>query len=106
MNQERKNKNTCPKCNRQYFRPPISNFKVSDLIDKLFPEEIKIRKDEIDKLPKLDEKEELKEEIIKSSWRDVINKKKPSNNGSVQVNSDVFFLPINTQNLNTYYNNT
>jgi hypothetical protein len=101
ITRERQNNNhTCPTCKLQYFRPPIANFKLSELIDKLFPEEIKIRKEEIEKLPKPDEKETLKEEIIKSTWRDVINKKKSTNNGQVQLNADVFFLPINTQNLN------
>jgi hypothetical protein len=100
VTQERQNNNSCPKCKRQYFRPPVINFKLSGLIDKIFSEEIKARKEELAKLPVPDEKENLKDEIIKSSWRDVINKKKPSNNGSVQLNTDVFFLPINTQYLN------
>ena len=74
------NKQNCPSCQKSYFNPPIHNFKIHDLINILFPEEFKQRQIEISKNePKLTEEEEIKEEIIKNNWRDVINKKNELN---------------------------
>jgi len=93
--------NECPTCRRKFFRPPISNFKLLGLIEKVFPEEIQKRKEFVDELPSPSEEELLKEQIIKSSWRDVINKKKTT--GNVQLNTDIFFLPINTNTMANQY---
>jgi hypothetical protein len=69
-------KSECPKCHKDSFYPPIQNIKLWDLIGKLFPEEIKLRDEEVSRTtPKLTEEEEIKEDIIKNNWRDVINKK-------------------------------
>lgn len=91
--------NECPSCNRKFFRTPVSNFKLCGFIEKMFPEEFQKRKEIIEKLPTLSEEEILREDIVKSSWRDVINKKKTT--PGVQVNTDIFFLPINTKTMLT-----
>ena len=69
-------KQDCPKCHKLSFYQPINNFKIWDLINKLFPNEIKAREEEIKKFSaKLTEIDEIKEEIIKNNWRDIVNKK-------------------------------
>ena len=73
-------KQDCPNCHKPSFYQPINNFKLWDLINKLFPSEVEARKEELLKVqPKLTEEEEIKEEIIKNNWRDIINKKNITN---------------------------
>jgi arsenate reductase-like glutaredoxin family protein len=80
-------KQDCPKCHNLSFYQPINNFKIWDLINKLFPNEVKAREEEIKKFsPKLTEVEEIKEEIIKNNWRDVVNKKSNQSNQLNQLN--------------------
>ena len=69
----------CPKCHKQSFYPPINNFKLWDLINKLFPDDVISRELELSRItPKLTDEELIKEEIIKNNWREVINKKTQS----------------------------
>jgi hypothetical protein len=71
----------CPKCHKQSFYPPINNFKLCDLISKLYPEDVKSRELELSRItPKLTDEEEIKEDIIKNNWRDIINKKTNNSN--------------------------
>ena len=81
-------KQDCPQCHKLSFYQPINNFKIWDWINKLFPNEVKAREEEIKKLlPKLTEIEEIKEEIIKNNWRDIINKKSNQLNQLNQPNN-------------------
>jgi hypothetical protein len=69
-------KTDCPKCHKDSFYPPIQNIKLWDLITKLFPDEIKVRDVDVSRTtPRLTEEEQIKEDIIKNNWRDIINKK-------------------------------
>ena len=70
------NKQNCPICQKYYLSLPIHNFKINDLINILFPEDFKKREIEISQNElKLSEEEQIKEEIIKNNWRNIINKK-------------------------------
>jgi hypothetical protein len=78
-------KEDCPKCHKHSFYPPINNFKLWDLINKLYPDDVKSRELELSRItPKLTDEEEIKDNIIKSNWRDVINKKTSTTNPSQQ----------------------
>ncbi len=73
-------KNNCPKCLKPTFNPMILNFKLCDLINKIFPEETKKREEEFNAIknkltPDEKLKEDIKEEIIKNNWRNIVNKK-------------------------------
>jgi hypothetical protein len=73
-------KQDCPNCHKPAFYQPINNFKLWDLINKIFPSDVKAREEELAKVqPKLTEEEEIKEEIIKNNWRDIVNKKNSIN---------------------------
>ena len=77
-------KNNCPKCLKPTFNPMIQNFKLCDLINKIFPQETKQRENEINIIrSKLthDEKlkEDIREEIIKNNWRTIVNKTSTQN---------------------------
>ena len=70
------NCSNCPKCKKNIFVPPVHNYKIWELITKLFSDEVLIREKETSNLmPKLTEQELIKEELIKNHWRDVVNKK-------------------------------
>jgi hypothetical protein len=85
-------KTDCPKCHKDSFYPPIQNIKLWDLIGKLFPDEIKLRDEEVSRTnPKLTEEEQIKEDIIKNNWRDVINKKMtPPSQPQIDLNNVIF----------------
>ena len=73
-------KNNCPKCLKSTFNPMILNFKLCDLIHKIFPEETKKREEEFNAIknkltPDEKLKEDIKEEIIKNNWSHIVNKK-------------------------------
>lgn len=71
----------CPECHKPSFYQPIHNFKLCDIINKLFPKEIKQREEEILRnTPPMTEEEKIKEEIIKNNWREIVNKKSNNNN--------------------------
>ncbi len=81
----------CPKCHKQSFYPPINNFKLWDLINKLFPEDVTSRELELTRItPKLTDEEIIKEEIIKNNWRDIINKNQPAQQPHQHINE--FFI--------------
>jgi hypothetical protein len=83
-------KQDCPKCHKPAFYQPINNFKLWDLINKLFPDVVKAREEEIKKsTPKLSQIEEIKEEIIKNNWRDIVNKK-TNNTNTHLLNNQIF----------------
>ena len=84
-----KNKsNTCPKCKKHAFVPPVHNFKVWELMNHIFSKELIDRGKEIEiSMPKLTEEEIIKEEIIKNHWRDIVNKKQ--NNQNLRPNQDM-----------------
>ena len=82
-------KQECPKCHKPAFYQPVNNFKLWDLINKLFPDVVKAREEEIKKFTaKLSQVEEIKEEIIKNNWRDVINKKQ--SNQPISFGNQIF----------------
>lgn len=83
----------CPECHKPSFYQPIHNFKLCDLLNKLFPNEIKDREQEILKnIPKMTEEEKIKEDIIKNNWRDIVNKKSNTNNNLLQQNANAIFI--------------
>jgi hypothetical protein len=83
-------KQDCPSCHKDSFYQPTHNFKLWDLINKIFPDEVKAREEEIKKnTPKMTQEEQIKEEIIKNNWREIINKK---NNPIVNNNQNAFFI--------------
>ncbi len=82
------NKKDCPSCHNETFIPPIHNFKICDIINKIFPDEIKDREIEINKTQsKLTEEEQIKEEIIKNNWREIVNKYKNDSNNNNGFNN-------------------
>jgi hypothetical protein len=75
-----KNNSSCPTCKKNIFVPPVHNYKIWELITKIFPDDVLIREKELSNLmPKLTEQDIVKEELIKNNWRDVVNKKQPDN---------------------------
>jgi len=77
-------KSNCPKCLKPTFNPMIQNFKLCDLINKIFPEETRKREEELNALknklsPDEKLKEDIKDEIIKNNWRNIVNKKSTQN---------------------------
>ena len=83
------NKKDCPLCHKSSFVPPIHNFKIHDIITKLFTEENKIMEVAFLKnQTKLTEEEQIKEDIIKNNWRDIINKKKTNETQVININHD------------------
>jgi hypothetical protein len=59
-----------------------------DVIQKIFPEETKLRENEINKSkPILKTEEQIKENLIKNNWREIINKHK-STNDNTQLNHE------------------
>jgi hypothetical protein len=59
-----------------------------DVIQKIFPEETKLRENEINKnKPLLKIEDQIKENLIKDNWREIINKHKSTHNNS-QLNQE------------------
>jgi hypothetical protein len=59
-----------------------------DVIQKIFPEETKLRENEINKnKPLLKIEDQIKENLIKDNWREIINKHKSITNNS-QLNQE------------------
>ncbi len=85
-------KQDCPDCHKPSFYQPIHNFKLCDIINKLFPNEIKDREKEVLKnMPPMTEEEKIKEDIIKNNWREIVNKK-TNNNNILQQNANAIFI--------------
>jgi hypothetical protein len=54
-----------------------------DVIQKIFPEETKFRENEINKnKPPLKTEDQIKENLIKNNWREIINKHKLTNDNT------------------------
>jgi hypothetical protein len=84
-------KQDCPNCHKDSFYQPIHNFKLWDLINKIFPNEVKAREEEIKKnMPKISQEEQIKEEIIKNNWREIVNKKNNTNQPNILGNNAIF----------------
>jgi len=84
-------KQDCPGCHQPSFYQPIHNFKLCDIINKLFPNEVKDRENEVLKhMPQMTEEEKIKEDIIKSNWREIVNKKTNSNNNNLLQQNAIF----------------
>lgn len=74
-------KSECPKCKKSTMIVPVHNYNLMDVIQKIFPEETKSREVEINKnKPVLNTEEQIKQNIIKANWREIINKHNKTNN--------------------------
>ena len=70
-------KSECPKCKKSTIIVPVYNYNMMDIIQKIFPDETKLRENEINKTqPVLNNEEQIKQNLIKSNWREIINKHK------------------------------
>lgn len=87
---------TCPSCNHKGLLVPTHNYKIKELIEKIFTkEELRERIDRYqEKLSKEtnNREKEIKRQIRKEVWHNEINKEK-SNNDVLTGNN--FFLPLN-----------
>ncbi len=73
-------KSECPTCKKSTMIVPVHNYNLMDVIQKIFPEEIKSREVEINKnKPVLNTEEQIKQNIIKANWREIINKHNKTN---------------------------
>lgn len=83
------NKSECPKCKKPTIIVPVHNYNLMDIIQKLFSEETKLRENEVNKNKTiLKTEDQIKENIIKDNWREIINKHKPTNDNIIPLNHE------------------
>jgi hypothetical protein len=107
LNKSKNKKMECPICFKPSFYPPVQNYKIWDIISKIFPEEIKSREEEYLKFEnnKSDEAK-IRDEIIKTNWRDLINKKiKNANRSNNNLNTTIQTFQLNDLQENNLHEN-